>query len=253
MKVATVVITGASGGLASALVDQIKASNIILLSRNIKPLLESYQGRSDIHLYECDITDDKEVSLVSSQISRDFGPVDLLINNAGYGDFKDFMSYSPAEIRAMFEVNVLALMNVTSKFLPGMKQQKSGQIINIASMAGKMATANSTIYSATKFAVIGFSNALRLELKDSNIIVTTVNPGPINTKFFERANEGGDYLKKVGFIVLDPNKVAQKIVKNIGKNKREINLPKIMALGAYAYNLFPRFGDFLAGGLFNLK
>ncbi|WEV44768.1 SDR family oxidoreductase [Streptococcaceae bacterium ESL0687] len=253
MKLETVVITGASGGLASSLVDQIEARHIILLSRNIEPLLERYKDRSNIHMYECDITDDKQVGIVCSNVSRQFGPVDLLINNAGYGDFKNFMAYSYDEINAMFEVNVLALMNITRRFLPGMKQQKSGQIINIASMAGKMATANSSIYSATKFAVIGFSNALRLELKGSNVIVTTVNPGPIKTKFFERADESGDYLKKVGFIILDPNKVARKIVKNIGKNKREINLPKIMALGAQAYNLFPKLGDFLAGGLFNLK
>ncbi|URZ86789.1 SDR family NAD(P)-dependent oxidoreductase [Floricoccus penangensis] len=253
MKLKNVLITGASGGLASQLVDKIEAENIILLSRNIEPLVEKYEANSAIHLYECDITDNEQVKIICQNISKRFGALDLLINNAGFGEFKNFINFSYEEIVAMFDVNVLGLMNITKQFLPGMIEQKSGQIINIASMAGKMATAQSSIYSATKYAVVGFSDALRLELKDSNIFVTTVNPGPIKTDFFVKADPSGEYLKKVDFIVLSPDKVAQKIVNVIGKNKREVNLPLAMTFAAKSYQLFPRIGDMLAGGLFNLK
>ena len=85
-----------------------------------------------------------------------------------------------------------------------MAERRQGHIINIASMAGKMATAKSTVYSATKFAVLGFSNALRLELKPLGVAVTTVNPGPIETNFFDKADPSGSYLEKVGQIVLEP-------------------------------------------------
>ena len=71
-----------------------------------------------------------------------------------------------------------------------------GHIINVASMVGKMATAKSTVYSATKFAVLGFSNALRLELKPLGVAVTTVNPGPIQTEFFDKADPTGTYLAR---------------------------------------------------------
>lgn len=253
MKLKNVLITGASGGLANHLVDKIKAENIILLSRNIEPLVEKYKDNSAIHLYECDITDNEQVKTICQNISKRFGALDLLINNAGFGEFKNFINFSYEEIVSMFDVNVLGLMNITKQFLPGMIEQKSGQIINIASMAGKMATAQSSIYSATKFAVVGFSDALRLELKDSNVIVTTVNPGPIKTDFFAKADPSGEYLKKVDFIVLSPDKVAQKIVNVIGKKKREVNLPLAMTFAAKSYQLFPRIGDMLAGGLFNLK
>lgn len=253
MKLGNVVITGASGGLAEQIISQIDAENLILISRNIDRLLDKYTARKDIHLFECDITKDKDLGLVCHNISKQFGTIDLLINNAGYGEFKNFMAFSYDEVVKMFEVNTLSLMNITRRFLPDMKKQRSGQIINIASMAGKMSTINSSIYAASKAAVISFSDALRLELKEDNIIVTTVNPGPIKTSFFDRADPSGEYQKKVSFVLLDPEKVAGKIVKNIGKNKREINMPFIMNIASKFYQLFPKIGDFLTAGPFNLK
>ena len=109
----------------------------------------------------------------------------------------------------MFEVNILGMMVLTQKFAIDMAERRQGHIINIASMAGKMATAKSTVYSATKFAVLGFSNALRLELKPLGVAVTTVNPGPIETNFFDKADPSGSYLEKVGQIVLEPAKLAK--------------------------------------------
>ena len=130
---------------------------------------------------------------------------------------------------------------------------QSGHIINIASMAGKMATPKSTIYSATKFAVIGFSNALRLELKPFGIHVTTVNPGPIETNFFNIADPNGSYLDKIGAMVLQADDLAKEIVNTFGKNKREINRPRLMNTAAFFYQVFPTIGDYLAGGIFNKK
>jgi short-subunit dehydrogenase len=134
-----------------------------------------------------------------------------------------------------------------------MAEQKRGHIINIASMAGKMATQKSTVYSATKFAVLGYSNALRLELRPLHIQVTTVNPGPIRTHFFDKADESGTYLDKVGMFLLEPQDLALEIVNAIGTRKREINRPRVMEVGARLYNLFPTVSDFFASEVFNFK
>lgn len=83
----------------------------------------------------------------------------------------------------MFDTNVLGLIQLTQLILPQMQARKAGHIINIASQAAKIATPKSTVYSATKYAVLGFSNALRLELMPDKINVTTINPGPIATNF----------------------------------------------------------------------
>ena len=134
-----------------------------------------------------------------------------------------------------------------------MKEIRKGHIINIVSMAGLIATGKSSLYSATKFAAIGFSNALRLELMPFGVHVTTVNPGPIRTTFFDQADPDGSYVKAVDRYILEPDFVAKKIVKNFGKPKRELNLPWLLNLTHKLYTLFPRISDKLACKMFNFK
>ena len=153
----------------------------------------------------------------------------------------------------MFEVNTFALMNLSRHLAARMKESRKGHIINIVSMAGLIATGKSSLYSATKFAAIGFSNALRLELMPYGVYVTTVNPGPIRTGFFDQADPDGTYLKSVDRFLLEPDEVAKKIVKIIGKNKRELNLPVLLNLAHKFYTLFPKLADKLAGETFNYK
>ena len=130
-----------------------------------------------------------------------------------------------------------------------MKESRKGHIINIVSMAGLIATSKSSLYSATKFAAIGFSNALRLELIPYGVYVTTVNPGPIRTGFFDQADPDGSYLKSVDRFLLEPDAVARKIVKIIGKNKRELNLPVLLNLAHKFYTLFPKLADKLGAAM----
>ena len=172
------VITGATGDIARGIINQVTGYNLILLSRHT----ESLQGLSD-YLYQVDLSDENSIMQTCQEISQKFGTIDVLINNAGYGMFNDFLSESSKDIRQVFEVNVFALMTVTRAFLPDMINNKSGKIINIASIASYMATAKTTSYAASKFAVRGFSNALRQELYTDKIGVLVVNTGPVLTKF----------------------------------------------------------------------
>ncbi|MGX7074550.1 SDR family NAD(P)-dependent oxidoreductase [Falseniella ignava] len=249
----TIVITGASGGLAQEMVKLLVDDQLILLGRNKDKLAQLYGDHPHTELVEIDITDDQALEVLVADLYQHYGKIDVVINNAGYGIFEDFDHISNQDIHQMFEVNTFALMNLSRRIATRMKESRKGHIINIVSMAGLIATGKSSLYSATKFAAIGFSNALRLELMPYGVYVTTINPGPIRTGFFDQADPDGTYLKSIDRFLLEPNAVAQKIVKIIGKNKRELNLPALLNLAHKFYTLFPKLADKLAGGTFNYK
>ncbi|WP_223601931.1 SDR family oxidoreductase, partial [Chryseobacterium sp. GVT01B] len=142
-------------------------------------------------------SDTDQVQSVFKQILLEIGQVDILANNACFGVFREAHEAPIDEIKGMFEVNVVGLMACTNMVLPKMRERRFGHIINIASQAGKIATPKSSVYSATKHAVLGYTNALRMELSDYNVQVTSVNPGPIATNFFNIADEKGTYVKNV--------------------------------------------------------
>lgn len=221
----TILITGASGGLAQEMVKFLPEDQLILLGRNKEKMSELYGNHPQAELIEIDITDDLALESLVTDLYLRYGKIDVLINNAGYGIFEEFDQISDQDIHQMFEVNTFALMNLSRRLAARMKESRKGHIINIVSMAGLIATGKSSLYSATKFAAIGFSNALRLELMPYGVYVTTVNPGPIRTGFFDQADPDGTYLKSVDRFLLEPDAVAKKIVKIIGRNKRELNLP----------------------------
>lgn len=187
------------------------------------------------------------------ELYQRYGQIDVLVNNAGYGIFEAFDRISDQQVQEMFEVNTFALMQFSRLMGAHMKAAGKGHIVNIVSMAGLVATAKSSLYSATKFAAIGFSNALRLELMPFGVHVTTVNPGPIRTTFFDQADPDGSYVKAVDRYILEPDFVAKKIVKNFGKPKRELNLPWLLNLTHKLYTLFPRISDKIASKMFNYK
>ncbi|MCI5871678.1 MULTISPECIES: SDR family NAD(P)-dependent oxidoreductase [unclassified Streptococcus] len=249
----TIVITGASGGLAEAIIKKLPDDGLILLGRSKERLIEKYGHMPNVTCHRIDLSDTTAMENLVSELYQQYGKIDIWVNNAGFGEFKAFDDFSDQDIKAMFEVNTFATMTFSRLVGERMKQEKSGQIINIASMAGLIASNKSSVYSASKFAVIGFSNALRLELADDHVYVTTVNPGPIKTAFFDQADPSGEYLKSVERFVLTPEVVASKTVKAFGKNKREINLPYVLQVTHKVYTLFPRLSDFLARKVFNYK
>ena len=249
----TILITGASGGLAQEIVKLLPQDQLILLGRNKEKLVQLYGNHLQAELIEIDITDVQAIEELVAELYQRYGKIDVLINNAGYGIFDEFDKISDQDIHQMFEVNTFALMNLSRLVGTLMKETRKGHIINIVSMAGLIATSKSSLYSATKFAAIGFSNALRLELMPYGVYVTTVNPGPIRTAFFDQADPDGTYLKSVDRFLLEPDTVARKIVKTIGKDKRELNLPVLLHLVHKFYTLFPKLADKLAGETFNYK
>jgi short-subunit dehydrogenase len=255
-----VVVTGGSAGLGEQICyEAAKRGAIVVIcarrSQLINKVKEECMALSGkpAYAFQLDIADPESVENLVASIRQKVGKVDILVNNAGFGVFQEFTEMPTETIRSMFEVNVLGMMVLTQQIALEMVDQGSGHIINVASMAGKIATPKTAVYSATKFAVLGFSNALRLELKPLGIHVTTVNPGPIETAFFDQADPSGSYLASLGTFVLDPAKLAKTIVKAMIRPRREINRPQVMGIAAKFYTLFPNVGDYLAGSLFNKK
>ncbi|WP_156321172.1 SDR family NAD(P)-dependent oxidoreductase, partial [Bacillus sp. JCM 19041] len=140
------------------------------------------------------------------------------------GIFKHVWDIDQKETEQIMRVNVLGMIALTRTVIPIMKEKQSGHIIQIGSQAGKLATAKASVYAASKHAVIGYSNALRLELKPFNIAVSTVNPGPIATPFLKQADPSGSYEAVIKKWLLDPKKVAERVVRLIETPKREVNM-----------------------------
>ncbi|WP_124059599.1 SDR family NAD(P)-dependent oxidoreductase [Vaginisenegalia massiliensis] len=256
-------ITGASSGIGLTLATELakKHTNLVLVARS-ETVLEKLANDLrktygvQVHVIAGDLSHEDFIDQVVNQTYECFGQVDFLINSAGFGYFKPATAFSYAEIEQMFKVNTFAMMVLAQKVAERMKERQTGHIIFLGSMAGKMATVASSVYSASKFAIIGYANALRLELKADHIRVTTVNPGPVLTNFFNHDSNSQAYLQQVKGFALNPNHVAQQIIKSMAGSRRlgrEINLPRTLTMGNFFYQCFPKVGDYLALNLFNLK
>ncbi len=255
-----IVITGASGGIGAEMARLAagQGANLVLLARRIDKLERlkaelEHMYKGSVIVKSLDVANTDSVREVFNEIMAEIGHVDILVNNAGFGVFRHAHEADISEIKSMFEVNVIGLMACTSMVLPSMKQRGSGHIINIASQAGKIATPKSSVYSATKHAVLGYTNSLRLELRDEGIMVTSVNPGPISTDFFTIADEQGTYVKNIKRFMLQPEYVAKQVVNRMLTHTREINLPRWMNAGSVIYTLFPRMFERLGRRAFNQK
>lgn len=255
-----VVVTGASSGLGEQIAYQLarEGAVVVACARRLERLkvvtkeCSQFRGKK-AYAVRVDVSQPDQIEQAVRKIEKEIGPIDVLINDAGFGLMQSALSFDMTVAEKMFRVNTLGTIYFSKFVALQMAQRKNGMIINIASIAGKISTPKSSIYSATKAAVIGYSNALRLELKPLGINVMTVNPGPIRTKFFDKADKSGTYLKKIEGIVLNPELVAEKVVDSIGTTKRELNLPYFFNMANICYTLFPRLGDFLAAGIFNRK
>lgn len=260
LKGKNIFITGASGGIGAEIARLCakRGANLYLFARNLLKLEElkrelEEEFTSMVRVYKLDVSNTDDIQSIFKEAIDEAGQIDVLVNNAGYGVFQAAHEATIEDIKGMFSVNVVGLMTCTSMVLPRMRARQSGHIINIASQAGKLATPKSSVYSATKHAVLGYTNSLRMEVADLNISVTAVNPGPIATNFFAIADEKGTYVQNVQRFMLKPEYVARKVVDAMLTKKREINLPRWMNAGSVIYALFPRTFERLGKRAFDQK
>ncbi|MBU9724059.1 MULTISPECIES: SDR family NAD(P)-dependent oxidoreductase [Bacillaceae] len=255
-----IAITGASSGIGRDMAIEVakRRGTPILLARSyekLEKLAEEIEQSTNQrpHFYTLDVTNEDEVREVFEKIYKSVGTIDVLINNAGFAIFDYVHEATVDEVKSMFDVNVFGAIACTKLVLPHMIKNGKGHVIFVASQAGKLATPKSSGYSATKHAVLGFANSLRMELADRDIKVSTVNPGPIKTPFFDLADKSGEYQKNVARYMLQSDFVAKKTVDLIERPKRELNLPTWMNVGTKLYQLFPGLIEAVAGKQFRKK
>jgi short-subunit dehydrogenase len=256
LKGKIVLITGASSGIGAETARRLarKGAVPVLTGRNAGRLEQVVKEiGNDCAFYILDVTNQAQVEETVGRVIARYGRIDVLLNNAGFGRFEPFADAPLRHFEEMMDTNYMGVVRCTKAVLPYMTARGEGHIVNVASMAGKIATPKSTGYSASKHAVLGLTNALRMELRGSGIAVSAVNPGPIDTPFFEQADPGGQYVNNVRWLMMTPERVADEIVRVIERRKAEKDLPGIAAAGIRLYQLFPRLADRLAGRWLNRK
>ena len=213
LKESVALVTGAGRGIGRAIAMTLAREGcaVVLVARTWKELegvraeIEK-QGGKAVSI-QTDITMDDQVEQLFKQVATRFHRLDVLVNNAGSGRFAPVRDMPVGEFDAMWKLNVRALFLCTQEALKLMEAQKNGVIVNVSSLAGKNAFVGGAAYSATKWALMGFSKTLMLEVRDRNIRVITVCPGSVDTSF---SPQGGNPERSAK--ILHPQDVADTIL-----------------------------------------
>jgi len=184
----TILITGASSGIGkeTGRLFQSKGWNVVATMRS--PDKEKELAKLDnVFVTRLDVTDDDSIKSAIDEGIKKFGKIDVLLNNAGYGAYGPLEAFEKSRIKRQFDTNVIGLLMTTKTILAHFRENRSGIIVNISSIAGKMTFPLGTLYHGTKFAVEGLSESLNFELEPIGIKVKIVEPGLIATDFAGRS------------------------------------------------------------------
>lgn len=202
------VVTGASRGLGRAIARKLAETMVVAAASRTVAELESLAaevasvGGRAVAL-QLDLADRGSIAAAAERIERELGPVAVLVNNAGVGWYKPLLEWTPEEIDLTIDVNLRGAIHLTRAVLPAMIKNGGGQIINVASDLGRRFLANMAPYVAAKHGMVGFGGSLLREVKASNVKVTTLTPGIIDTYF------GGGEPGRDPSWALEPEKVAE--------------------------------------------
>ncbi|MDQ6747746.1 MAG: SDR family NAD(P)-dependent oxidoreductase [Candidatus Dormibacteraeota bacterium] len=233
MKVAgaRVLVTGASRGIGAATATELarRGANLAVAARTREALEEVARECRDlgaeVHVIIADMAEEAQVRAMVAEADAVLGGVDVLVNNAGLGLADPVAEIKPADLRYVFEVNVMAPHVATLAALPGMLSRRRGRIINVGSVASHISTPNLGGYSATKFALKALTDALRMELQGTGVGATLICPGPIATDFVVNSKgevEGRLPTKPLGAPAVD---VARAVARAISRGSAELFIP----------------------------
>ena len=222
------IVTGASSGIGreTALLFAAHGAKVVAAARSREKLLslkkEIEAAGGYCSIVPTDVARQDEVERLIQQTHQAFGRIDILINNAGQGLFKFLSDTSIEDFRKIMEVNFYGAVFAVKAALPIFLQQKSGLIVNVASVAGKRSFERMSAYCASKFALIGFTEVLHYELIDKGIRAVAICPPAIDTPFFDNAGYHNFRETHKGLPMLSPKEVAQEIFASTRRKKREV-------------------------------
>lgn len=222
-----VLITGGASGIGKIMGRKALergCSHLVIWDINQEGLLQTQAEfqtlDGKISLFQVDISDLEQIKSAAEKVNTQTGGIDILINNAGIVVGKYFHEHTHEQISKSMLINSSALMHIAAEFLPGMMARNLGAVCNIASSAGLISNPKMSVYAASKWAAIGWSDSLRLEMEQlkKNISVTTIMPFYISTGMF-------DGVKSKLLPILEPEKTSEKIIKAIENDTKMLAMP----------------------------
>lgn len=249
-----VLITGASSGIGreSAIEFAKLGANIVLISRTKEKLEQVADELKKFNVTtltcQCDVSDKDQVKQMSKTVLEKFDSIDILVNNAGFAIYGSVSELSIDEIESQMKTNYFGMVYLTKNFLPSMLEKKSGHIVNVASVAASFGLPGIASYCASKFAMLGFSEGLKHELKNSGVGITVVSPIMVRTNFFEHPSF--EKMPKFSPTSLSSKTVAKAILKAANSPRLEIIVPSVVRGAVWMKNTFPYFINPILGKSF---
>src|SRR5947209_1294373 len=236
---AVAVVTGGSRGIGREVAKQAaqKGARVGLIARSgrdLEAVLKEIGGRGAVAT--ADVTDQQATEQALAHLASELGPVDILVNNAGIGSYGRVSDLSVEEFERVMRVNYFSCVYATKAVLPSMLERRRGHIVNLASIAGRIGAPMEAAYSASKFAMVGFTEALAFEVGPAGVGVSMVNPGPVETEFFATRGHAyeGSFPKPVS-----PGRVAHAVIEVVEHDGLERVIPASLRPAVAVRHLLP--------------
>jgi len=249
-----VLITGASSGIGKETAIEFAklGANIVLVARRKDKLEQAANELKEFHVStlvcQCAVSKKDQVKEMSKRVLEKFDSVDILVNNAGFAIYGSVSDLTIDEIESQMETNYFGMIYCIKNFLPSMLQKKSGHIVNVASVAASFGLPGIASYCASKFAMLGFSEGLKHELKDTGVGITVVSPIMVRTDFFDHPSF--EKMPKYSPTSLSSKTVAKTILKAANSPRLEIIVPSVVRGAVWMKNTFPYFINPILGKSF---
>ena len=226
-------ISGASRGIGLAIAQAYAAegAKLCMVATNadkLKAAADSLSiGNDALMIAVLDVRDSKACRAVVQDVTSRLGPIDVLINNAGIYKARSFLEYDPEDFRALMEVNLIGVVNLTQAVLPDMLARQAGRIVNVASSAGKAGSRNQSAYNASKHAVVGLTRCLALETATSGVTVNAICPGLTQTDMVDKLKNA--FASQAG---VSAEQMLQSILTRVPMG-RLLNVEEIAGMAVY--------------------
>jgi len=239
-----ILITGGSSGIGKGLAHALAGmAEVAIVAHRPEVLAATAEelAREGLRLksFFCDLSDPEQTAGLAKRVTDEFGVPDILINNAGFATYRPFEQIPPEEIDALMEVNLTACLRLTRAFVPEFIRRRSGSIVNIASIAGRIALTPNIVYGAAKHGMVAWSQCLSYELDRFNIRVSVICPGRVLTSFFDHETFRARAARPEVRYTVPLSRVVQGTLESVARGRFLTYIPRTLGLLVWAKNTMP--------------